>query len=196
MMWSLPVSVEIGGKEYAIRNRCDYRVVLDVISALNDKELEMEHRAECALFIFYGNDELDTEYKVLKSFETKKNVQVALDEMVKIINLGKEIEREEYKPQLMDWEYDFTQIAPPVSRVLGYSVRDIKNYTHYYDFIGAYMEIGSECSFSNIVLIRDKRLKGKKLEKWEQEFYRENRKLIDLPRKFTAEEEEFLNSDW
>ena len=196
MMWSLPISVEIDGKEYAIRNRCDYRVVLDVISALNDEELEMEHRAECALFIFYGNDELDTEYKVLKSFETKKNVQVALDEMVKIINLGKEIEREEYKPQLMDWEYDFTQIAPPVSRVLGYSVRDIKNYTHYYDFIGAYMEIGSECSFSNIVLIRDKRLKGKKLEKWEQEFYRENRKLIDLPRKLTAEEEEFLNSDW
>ena len=56
-MWSLPISVEINGKEYAIRNKCDYRVVLDVISALNDEELEMEQRVECALFQFYGNDE-------------------------------------------------------------------------------------------------------------------------------------------
>jgi hypothetical protein len=57
------------------------------------------------------------------------------------------------------------------------------------------MEIG-ECTFSNIVSIREKKIKGKKLEKYEQEFYRENRKLIDLPHKLTAEEEEFLNSDW
>lgn len=194
-MWSLPISVEIDGTEYAIRNKCDYRVVLDVISALNDEELEMEHRAECALFIFYGNDELDTEYKVLKSFKTKKNVQVALDEIIKIINLGKEIEREEYKPQLMDWQHDFPQLAPPISRVLGYSVRDANHYTHWWDFIGAYMEIG-ECAFSNVISIRSKKQKGKKLETWEQEFYRENRKMIDLPRKLTAEEEEFLNSDW
>lgn len=185
MMWSLPISVEIDGTEYAIRNKCDYRVVLDVISALNDEELEMEYRIECALFIFY------------EDLTGLKDIQAAIMEMIKIINLGKETtEDEQNKPQLMDWEHDFTQIAPPVSRVLGYSVRDEKNYTHWYDFIGAYMEIGSECAFSNIVSIRDKKLKGKKLEKWEQEFYRENRKLIDLPRKLTAEEEEFLNSDW
>ena len=31
MSWNLPISVEIDGTEYAIRNKCDYRVVLDVI---------------------------------------------------------------------------------------------------------------------------------------------------------------------
>ena len=179
------MSVEINGTEYAIRNKCDYRVVLDVIGALNDEELEMEYRIECALFIFY------------EDLTGLKDIQTAITEMMKIINLGEEItEEDQHKPQLMDWEHDFTQLAPPVSRVLGYSVRDAKNFTHWWDFIGAYMEIGSECTFSNIVSIRDKRLKGKKMEKWEQEFYRENRKLIDLPRKLTAEEEEFLNSDW
>ena len=193
MMWSFPISVEIDGTEYAIRNKCDYRVVLDVISALNDEELEMKYRIECALFQFYGNDELDTIEKVLSSLN---DIQIAITEMMKIINLGEETtEEEQLKPQLMDWEHDFTQIAPPVSRVLGYSVRDAKNFTHWYDFIGAYMEIG-ECTFSNIVSIREKKIKGKKLEKYEQEFYRENRKLIDLPHKLTAEEEEFLNSDW
>lgn len=192
MMWSLPVSVEIDGKEYAIRNKCDYRVILDVISALNDEELEMEYRVECALFQFYGNDELDTPEKVLTALN---DIQIAIIEMMKIINLGNEETEEEYKPKLMDWEHDFAQLAPPISRVLGYSVRDVNNYTHWWDFVGAYMEIG-DCAFANIISIRSKRMKGKKLENWEQEFYKENRKIIDLPHKLTSEDEEFLNSDW
>ena len=191
-MWSLPITVEIDGTEHEIRNKCDYRVVLDVISALNDEELEMENRVICALFQFYGNDELNTVEKVLRSL---KNIQSATNAMLKIINLGEEVKEEEHKPPLMDWEHDFAQLAPPISRTLGYSVRDERHYTHWYDFIGAYMEIG-ECTFANIVSIRNKRQKGKKLETWEQEFYRENRKIIELPHKLTAEEEEFLNSDW
>lgn len=184
MMWNLPISVEIDGTEYAIRNKCDYRVVLDVISALNDEDLEIEHRIECALFIFY------------EDLTGLKDIQTAIMEMMKIINLGEETtEEEQHKPQLMDWEHDFTQIAPPISRVLGYSVRDKKNYTHWYDFIGAYMEIG-ECTFANIISIRNKRMNGKKLENWEQEFYRENKKIIDLPHKLTDEEQEWLDSDW
>ena len=86
-------------------------------------------------------------------------------------------------------------MAPPISRTLGYSVRDAKNYTHWYDFIGAYMEIG-ECTFANIISIRNKKIKGKKLEKYEQEFYRENKKLVDLPQNLTEEEQEWLESDW
>ena len=184
MMWSLPISVEIDGKEYAIRNKCDYRVVLDVISALNDEELEMEYRIECALFIFY------------EDLTGLKDIQTAIMEMMKIINLGEETtEEEQHKPQLMDWEHDFSQIVPPISRVLGYSVRDANHYTHWYDFIGAYMEIG-ECTFSNIVSIRNKRIKGKKLENWEQEFYKENKKMVDLPQNLTEEEKEWLDSDW
>ena len=193
MMWSLPISVEIDGTEYEIRNKCDYRVVLDVISALNDEDLEMEYRVECALFQFYGNDELDTVEKVLTSLN---DIQIAIVEMMKIINLGKEEAAEEdNKPKIMDWEHDFQQLAPPISRVLGYSVRDEKNYTHWWDFVGAYMEIG-ECTFSNIISIRSKKQKGKKLETWEQEFYRENKKLVDLPQNLTEEEKEWLSSDW
>ena len=163
MIWSLPISVEIDGKEYAIRNKCDYRVVLDVISALNDEDLEMEYRVECALFQFYGNDELDTVEKVLSSLN---DIQIAIIEMMKVINLGKEeTAEEEAKPKLMDWEYDFQQIA-------------------------------RECTCANIISIRNKKIKGKKLEKYEQEFYRENKKLVDLPHKLTDEEQEWLDSDW
>lgn len=190
-MWNLPISVEINGTKYPIRNKCDFRVVLDVISSLSDEELEMEQRVECALFQFYGNDELDTVEKVLTSLN---DIRIAIVEMMKIINLGKEETDEEYKPKLMDWEYDYPQLAPAISRVLGYSVRQETTYTHWYDFIGAYMEIG-DCTFANIISIRKKRIKGKKLEKWEQEFYRENRKMVDLPTQLTEDEQEWLYSD-
>ena len=194
MSWNLPISVEIDGTEYPIRNKCDYLVVLEVIKALNDEDLDMQYRIQCALFIFYGNDELDTKEKVLMAFRTKENTQIAINEMTKIISLGEEKEQDD-KPQIMDWEHDFSHIAPPINRVLGYSVRDENNYTHFWDFIGAYQEIG-ECSWANIVSVRSKRMKGKPLDKWEREFYNENRKLIDLPHKLTDEEQEWLDSDW
>ena len=183
-MWDLPIAVEINGKSHPIRNRCDYRVVLDVICALNDNELTDEEKIKCALFIFYED------ISQIDDFNT------AIKEMFRIINGGEEQEEtQEQKPKLMDWGHDFQQIAPPISRVLGYDVRTPERFTHWYSFLGGYQEIG-ECVFSTLVSIRSKRMKGKKLEKWEQEFYQEHRKMVELPRKLTAEEQEFLNSDW
>lgn len=183
-MWDLPKTVEINGKILKIRNDCDYRVVLDVISALNDDELDDNSKIQCALFIFYENIEEITD------------LQVAIDEMMKIINCGEEQdENEQPKPKTMDWKHDFNNIAPPISRVLGYSVRDSKNYTHWYDFIGAYMEIG-DCYFAQVVSIRNKRLKGKKLDESDREFYREHKKDIDLPIKLSKEEQEWLDMDF
>jgi hypothetical protein len=184
MMWDLPIAVEINGKSHPIRNKCDYRVVLDVICALNDNDLTDEEKVKCALFIFYED------ISAIDDFE------MAIKEMFRIINGGEEQEEsQEQKPQLMDWEHDFPQLAPPISRVLGYDVRTPNKFTHWFSFLGGYQEIG-ECTFSTIVSIRSKRAKGKKLDKWEEEYIREHRKMVELPRKLTAEEEEFLNSDW
>lgn len=184
MIWDLPIAVEINGKGHPIRNKCDYRVVLDVICALNDNELTDEEKVKCALFIFYED------VSQIDDFGT------AIKEMLRIINGGEEQEENhEQKPQLMDWEHDFPQLAPPISRVLGYDVRTPDKFTHWYSFLGGYQEIG-ECAFATLVSIRSKRAKGKKLEKWEQEFYQEHRKMVDLPKKLTQEEQDFLNSDW
>lgn len=186
MIWSLPYTVKIGNKEYEIRDRCDYRVVLDVIRALRGTDLEPQERIGYALYIFYGDATSGCDDPV-----------ALYDEMIKIINGG---ESEEQgggnKPRLMDWEYDFKHIAPPVSRVLGYDVRDPDRFTHWYSFLGAYAEIGGECMFATIVSIRSKRAKGKKLEKWEEEFFREHRKDIILPQIITADEQEILDSQW
>lgn len=184
MMWDLPIAVEINGKSHPIRNKCDYRVVLDVICALNDNELTDEEKVKCALFIFYED------ISQIDDFET------AIKEMFRIINGGEEEEHtQDNKPKLMDWEHDFPQLAPPISRVLGYDVRTPDKFTHWYTWLGGYMEIG-ECTFSTIVSIRSKRAKGKKLDKWEIDYIREHRKMVELPQKLTMEEEELLNSEW
>lgn len=187
-MWDLPVEVKIDGTVYHITKKCDYRVVLDVICALNDNNLTEYEKVICSLLLFY------------KEF-TRENVincpyiEILTKEMFRIINGGDEDTTTDNKPRLMDWEHDFSQIAPPVSRVLGYDVRTPDKYTHWYTFLGGYMEIG-ECTFQNVVSIRSKRAKGKKLEKWEQEFYLENKKMVDLPQNLTEEEQEWLDSDW
>ena len=184
MIWDLPIDVEINGKKHPIRNKCDYRVVLDVICALNDNELTDEEKIKCALFIFYEDISQIADYGT------------AIKEMFRIINNGEEEEQtRDNNPSLMDWEYDFKHIAPPISRVLGYDVRTSDKYTHWYSFLGGYMEIG-ECTFATIVSIRNKRAKGQKLEKWELDYLREHRKMIDLPQKLTTEEQELLNSEW
>lgn len=45
--------------------------------------------------------------------------------------------------------------------------------------MAAYMEI-SDCLFSHVVAIRQKKAKKQKLETWEREFYQNNKKLVDL----------------
>ena len=184
MTWDLPFAVDINGKNHLIRNKCDYRVVLDVICALNDNELTEEEKVKCALFIFYDD------ISKIDDFE------VAIKEMFRIINGGEEQDQtHDNKPPLMDWKHDFPQLAPPISRVLGYDVRTPDKYTHWYSFLGGYMEIG-ECTFATIVSIRSKKAKGQKLDKWEIDYIREHRKMVELPQKLTAEEQELLNSEW
>ena len=186
MSWSLRVSVEIDGKVYNISKKCDYRLVLDILEILSDTDFSEKSRNLYALQNFYENFDFD-----------EQRIERALKEMHKIIDLGNEIEeKEQNKPRIMDWKHDFPIIAPAVSRVLGYSVRSADKYTHWWDFMGAYQEIGGDCLFANVISIRNKKQKGKKLEKYEQEFYQENRKMVDLPLNITEEEQEWLDSDW
>ncbi len=178
--YDLPLAVTIDGEQFKIRERCDYRIVLRCISALNDPELNDDQRVQCALIIFY------------EDYDQIRDLQTAVNEMFRIISCDDTGNTGHDRRPLMDWEKDFKQIAPPISRILGYDVRMPGVYTHWWTFIGGYMEIG-ECTFATIVSIRAKKQKGKNLEKWEEEFYRENYDKVSLPQKLTEEEEEFLS---
>lgn len=178
--YELPEKVEISGKLYPITNNGDYRVILDVIAALNDDELSEEERAYVCLMMFYG--------------EIPINPEEAIKKMMWFINCGEEDKHNHNdKPSVMDWEQDFPLLVAPINKVAGIEVRSAK-YIHWWTFVSWYMEIG-ECTFSYIVGIRQKRQKGKKLEKSEQEFFNLHSDKILLKNRLSQEDLEFLDEE-
>ncbi len=182
--WDLPTSLNVGGRNYKIRT--DYRVILDILTAMNDPDIfepgmtEEEKQLERALTmlqIFY------IDFDTMPSSDW----QEASEKACEFIDCGIKDDGKQ-KPRLIDWEQDAPVIVPAVNKVCGKDVRSVK-YMHWWTFFGYYMEIG-ECTLATIVSIRDKKRRGKKLEKWEQEFYRNNKKLVDLKTKKIERSEE------
>ena len=79
------------------------------------------------------------------------------------------------------------------NRTAGYEVRAVE-YMHWWTFLSLYQEMSSECTFAQILHIRDKLAHGKKLEKEEREWYNRNRSMIDLRSKYTAQDEALLEA--
>ena len=184
MRYDLPTSVTINEVKYAINT--DFRCILDIMEVLSDNELTDRERAFFALGFFYPEVELKT--------ASKEFLEEAVKQFFWFINGGEEEKNSKKQPKVVDWQQDFPHIIAPVNRVFGHDIRS-DSYVHWWTFLSAYMEIG-ECLFSQIVSIRHKRATGKKLEKYEKDWYRQNRKLVDfkVERKYTAEDFEFFKS--
>ena len=161
----MPTSLVIGGVGFSIQT--DFRKVLNMLSMLRDPELEADEKAAALLMLVYPD------YQEIP----RQRYQEAIDRAVEFIDMGIGGQNSP-KPTTMDWEQDAPIILPAVNRVMGQEVWAMP-YLHWWTFLGAYMEIG-ESLFSSVLNIRQKKSRHKKLEKYEQEFYRENRHLIDL----------------
>lgn len=173
-VWELPTSIVVGGIKYDIRT--DFRAILDILKTFNDPEFENDEKWIVALTILY----IDFDEMPPHDYEE------AREKAIEFIDMGIKDDGKK-KPHTMDWEQDGAVIIPSVNRVLGREIRAMQ-YLHWWTFLGAYMEIG-ESLFSQILNVRIKRAKGKKLDDWERDFYKENKNLIDLDVKYTEEEQ-------
>lgn len=168
-MYSIPTSVDIDGKEFKIRNNGDYRMVLDCFSALNDLELNTEERLFAGLIIFY--EDLETIFDIQQFDE--KSLTTAVNKMFEFFNCGSDNQNAKKTPyKLVDWDTDSQMICSAVNRVAGTEIRAVP-YMHWWTFMGYYSAIG-ECPLSTVISIRDKIMRGKKLEKNEREFKADN----------------------
>lgn len=176
----LPKFVEIGGAPYDIRS--DYRDIREIMIAMNDKELTEAERIEVALTIFYPNaSEIPPEH-----------IQEALDRLSWFINCGKPESGQRKKiPKLIDWEKDFSVIVSPINKIIGTEVRALE-YLHWWTYKAAWDEIPPDCTWAQVVRIRNKRARNKPLDKSEAQWYRENRDLVEIAPTYTAEELAFL----
>ena len=184
MVYDLPTTVVVHGTEYEIRS--DFRQILDICIALNDPELSEDDKMLTAIMIFY----VDFENMPVEHYED------AARTCMWFINGGEDEDDANTPsgPRLVDWEQDFKLIVAPVNRVMGQEVRQMP-YLHWWSFLSAYMEIGGDCTFSQVVGTRDKLARNKKMDKSEREWYRKNRKLVDMKTKYTQAEDN-LTKEW
>lgn len=176
MVGYLPRELEVAGKQYAVRT--DFRDILKILVAFNDPELEDSERVYICLFILYE----DFQSIPVRDYEA------AFKAALSFIDQGAgEIKKSAKRsPRVMDWEQDENLIFPAVNKVAGFETRSAE-YIHWWTFLGYYMEV-SEGIFSTVLSLRMKKAKGKKLEKWEREFWAANKDLCVLHEKLTEEE--------
>lgn len=168
--WALPETAEIGGKTYPLNT--DYRDVLEIMGYLNDPDRPEYLRWRIALALFYEGDIPD------------EHRQEAMEYLASFIACG---ETDAHPgPKLLDWEQDAKAIIADVNKVAGTEIRALP-YLHWWTFLSYFQAIG-EGQLSTLVSIRDKLRRGKKLEKWEKDFYRENKSRVDFKKKYSAEE--------
>lgn len=188
-MYDLPISVEIDNHHFAITNKGDYRMVIDCFLALEDPELEETDRILTAMIIFY--EDLNEPEDIVKVFETDEMAIEACEKMFHFFNCNQSNIGYNAKHKLIDWEQDEQLIISAINNVAGKEVR-WEPYVHWWTFVGYYMTVG-EGTLATVVGIRNKIVKGKKMEKYEQEFRRDNPEYFVWKNK-TAEEQELENT--
>lgn len=100
--------------------------------------------------------------------------------------LGKD--KKDSELPIYDWIQDKQMIFSEVNKVAGREVREDGVYIHWWTFSGYMHGIDKDSTLAFIVGIRDKLNRRKKLEKYEREFYKKNRDLVDIKAPKTEEE--------
>ncbi len=169
--WELPRSVEIGSEKYQVNT--DFRDILEIIGHLNDRNNPEFIRWQIAVSLFF------------EDMPPRKKMQEAMQAMSDFISQGEENDGR-IRPKLIDWEQDAQAIIADVNKVAGQEIRALP-YLHWWTFLSFFRGIG-EGQLSTIVSIRSKLAKHQKLEKWEKEWYMDNKSAVDFKKKYTAEE--------
>lgn len=168
-LWNLPKNARIGGKSYCVN--CDFRDILEIFSYFDRPELPDFVKWRIALRLFYGA-EIPPEDR-----------QEAMTYFTEFISMG---QGGKQAPRLISWDHDAPVIIGEVNRVAGREIREM-SFLHWWTFLSWFHAVG-EGQLSFLVSLRSKLRKGQKLEDWEKTYYRENRELVDIPKRYTLEE--------
>ena len=179
MIGRLPTSLNVNGKEMKIRS--DFRDCLLIFQAFNDTDLTDEEQMMVMLQCLY------VDYQDFK----QDDIEQAINQAVWFLNCGNTVGNPHSDKPLYDFEHDEQIMFASINHVAGREIR-LEEYVHFWTFMGYFNEIG-EGTFSTVVSIRSKKQKGKKLEKYEQEYYSKNKELIDLPKRYSQKEQEEID---
>lgn len=167
MIGLLPQTIKVCNKDYEIRS--DFRDVLRIIMAYNDKDLSDEEKVFVCLHRLYKKIET-----IPKDKDTYAAAINAATEFIEChMSDGKP------SPKVVNWEKDEQLIFPAINKVAGMEVRAVP-YMHWWTFLGYFQAIDREDLWGVVLTIRQKKAMHKKLEKHEQEFFAANRDLCSV----------------
>lgn len=169
--YCLPVKADLGGEEFPVH--ADFRDILEIFSYLEDPSLPEMIRWRIAVALFYDRQ------------VPEEKLQQAMEYLAFFIT-GGEKEAGGRARKLLDWEQDGNLIIAEVNKVCHQEIRALP-FLHWWTFLGWFHAVG-QGQLSTVVALRDKLQRGKKLESWEKEFYRENKARVDLKKRYTPEE--------
>lgn len=177
--WRLPETIELGGEEYEIRT--DFRVILDILKAMADPELSDQEKSQVMLEILYWDpEEIPIEY-----------LNEALEKGKEFIDCG--ITAKQKQSSVNGWEQD-----SPILHRQSTKIRKRHPFSGIHALVDVSWGLYGDCgrAVQPGALYSPEESQRKETGKWEMEFYRNNKELIDLKqtvKKRSAEEEAALN---
>lgn len=160
-LWQLPKEAVLNGAIYP--HKTDYRQMLKLIALLSDESRPAHLRWLTALCYFY-------ERRIPVPLEAQ-----AMTYLGQFLSCGEEGTP---GPKLLDWNTDAPEIIADINAVAGREIRS-EPYLHWWSFLSFFHGI-REGRLSQLVAIRDKLRRGKRLEPYEQEYYIRNKAKVRL----------------
>ena len=170
--WQLPKTATFEDTTYPLHT--DFRDILEIFSWFDREELPVFMRWQIALGLFYDMP--------VKPEHTARAVEF----LTEFINGGREPAKS--GPKLMDWQLDADLIVADVNRVAGMELRE-QPYVHWWTFLSWFHAIG-QGQLGAVVSIRDALGKGRRLEPWQKDYFRDNRSRVLLQRPLTGAQKE------
>lgn len=167
MLGQLPQELEVCNQTYRIRT--DFRDILKIIAAYNDDELTDQEKVYVCLNRLYVEPQ-----KIPRTEEAYAEALKQANEFIEC-----KLSNDRPSPAVVNWEKDEQMIFPAVNKVAGMEVRMVE-YMHWWTFLGYFMAIDRDDMWGTVLTIRQKKAKGKKLEKHEKEFLLNNPELCAL----------------
>ena len=167
----LPVTVKIGGADYAIN--ANFRTSILFEKIMENDELEETEKAMELLQIYYP---------VLPSPE---HVEEALNQIIWFYKCGEEEEKSKGKnittDKIFSFKHDAKSIYNSFYKEYGIDLQEIK-FLHWWKFRSLFDGLGHETEIKKIMLYRSIDLKDIK-DDTQKEFYNEMKELYKLPTK-------------
>lgn len=177
----LPTYIEINGKTYDIDS--DFRTCIKIMQYLEGNQYTSQEKMQIMLGLLYNDD------------IPYKDIDTAITQAAIFLDCGRNSTEENNKlnyGRLYSWNQDLQYIISAANIFLGFSCRS-KKYLHWWDFMAALMEC-KDCTFSTLIHQRKLKKTGKQ-EKYDKEWWAENRDIAELKLEIVLTQEEMAAVD-